>query len=294
MQQLKTVQDCLIWSEKCFNDANLYFGHGTDNAWDEAVSLILFVLNLPLDTDNSILSRKITDEQAQKIMQLVNDRCEKRVPLAYLTHQAWFMRLPFYVDERVLVPRSPFGEWIAKAFSPWVDNKKVHRIAEMGTGSGCMAIAAALVFEQATIDAVDIDHKALAVAKKNVEDYKLTQRVHLIHSDLFTQLPKLKYDIIMSNPPYVSKAEMQTLPDEYLSEPRHALYAEKNGLAFVEQILKQAAEYLTEEGILVVEVGNSMQALQNQYPRVPFIWLEQEFGGDGLFLLERKILLHYF
>jgi len=294
MQQLKTIQDWLTWAESRFIEAEVSFGHGTDNAWDEAVALVLTVLGLPLNSGQSILSDVVSEEQGQRIHSLVEERIEKRVPLSYLTHQGWFMGLPFYVDQRVLVPRSPFGEWIANAFSPWMDEQTVNRICEIGTGSGCMAIAAALVFKKAQVDAIDVDEEALCVARKNVEQYELTERVTLIQSDLFANVPAVKYDIIMSNPPYVGDEEMQTLPAEYLAEPHHALHAEENGLALVETILYRAAAYLTEHGILVVEVGNSMDALQARYPDVPFIWLEQEFGGHGLFLLDHDMLCTYF
>lgn len=281
--------------EKQLLTADLYYGHGTDNAWDEAVQLLLFALGLPVDSDSNVLKQVVTAQQTEMIQKLLQSRIDSRMPLPYLTHQAWFAGLSFYVDERVLIPRSPFAEWIQRQFQPWItDPNKIHYILEIGTGSGCMAITAALTFDKAQVDAVDISADALAVAKRNVTDYCLEKRIHLIQSDCFANLPSKRYDLIISNPPYVSEQEMQLLPAEYQYEPKLALEASEQGLAIVDRILQQANRYLANDGILIVEVGNSEEALLQRYPQLPFIWLEMEHGGHGVFLLTAEDLRQHF
>lgn len=292
LNKLHTIGDWIRRAEKSFAAAQLTYGHGTDNAWDEAVQTVLFVLDLPLDSDESILKRPVEQQQAEKINALIEQRIHTRLPLPYLTHCAWFMGMPFYVDERVLIPRSPFGEWIERVFSPWIDADRVKNILDIGTGSGCLAIGCAWIFPEASVDAVDISPEALTVAAKNVATYELQDRVHLIQSDCFDALPKKRYDVIISNPPYVGEEEMTQLPAEYLHEPKLALVAENEGLAIAERIIKQASEYLTEHGILLIEVGYNAELLEKKYPHVPFTWLEQEHGGEGLFLLTKKELDH--
>lgn len=287
----RSVEQWLEVVEKQLTEAGVHFGHGTDNAWDEAVQLVLFAMQMPIDSSDHLLKQTVNETQAATIQSLMRERIQKRKPLPYLTNQAWFVGLPFYVDERVLIPRTPFGEWIERQFLPWIDPKKVKRIADIGTGSGCMAILAALTFENVLVDAIDIHPNALEVAKKNISNYSLEDKVQPILSDCFDQVPKQnRYDIIMSNPPYVSKEEMKTLPEEYTYEPRQALEASDEGLKIVERILSCASDYLTSNGILVVEVGNSQDALLARYPQVPFIWLEMERGGHGLFLLSKEAL----
>lgn len=289
----QTVEKWLESVEMQLIEAGVYFGHGTDNAWDEAVQLVLFAIQMPLDSDEIVLKQTINSIQAATIQSLVTERIRTRKPLPYLTHQAWFAGMPFYVDERVLIPRSPFAEWIERQFSPWTPDA-VKRIADVGTGSGCMAITAALYFENAAVDAIDVNKEALKIVEKNIKNYKLENRIQTILSDCFEKLPKKAcYDIIMSNPPYVSQEEMQILPKEYTHEPRDALEASDKGLAVVERILWTAADYLTPNGILIIEVGNSREALIERYPNVPFIWLEMERGGEGLFLLTAKDLQHH-
>jgi len=288
-----TLRKCLHWVVEQFERANLFYGHGTDNAWDEAVQLVLFVLKLPADSDQEVLSHPVNEQQAEQIQALTQARLTTHKPLSYLTHQAWFAGLSFYVDERVLIPRSPFAEWIQRRFSPWIDPERVSHILDIGTGSACMAIAAAKAFPDAQIDAVDISAEALAVAAMNVQEHGVESQVRLILSDCFKQLGARRYAVIISNPPYVSEEEMQTLPAEYHHEPHLALQAPHHGLAIAEQILAQAYTHLTPHGVLMMEVGNSDERLQASYPQVPFTWLEQASGGHGLFVLTADQLLEY-
>ncbi|OGO91185.1 MAG: ribosomal protein L3 N(5)-glutamine methyltransferase [Coxiella sp. RIFCSPHIGHO2_12_FULL_42_15] len=287
LSELISVGDWIRWSASRFKHKGLYFGHGTDNAWDEAAHLVLQTLHLPIDCDPMVFHAKVTIAERKDLIHALQKRIEERIPLPYITHQAWLMGLPFYVDERVLIPRSPFAEWISKQFQPWIDPEHVQRILEIGTGSGCLAIACALLFPYAAVDAVDIDPAALEVAHINAERHAVRDRVHFIHGDCFQGVGDVRYDIIISNPPYVSKAEMATLPTEYLHEPRFALEAQEEGLAMALKILAEAGNYLCENGILMIEVGNSQTALIERLPNVPFVWLEQEHGGHGLFLLTK-------
>lgn len=292
-ENLKTVGDWLDWLHDQLNNHRLYFGHGTDNAWDEAVQMVLCVAQLPLDSGDEVLELELQPRQSEKLVQLAEQRIFSRKPLPYLLQQTWFMGLPFYVDERVLIPRSPFAEWIECQFSPWIEPHQVQRILDIGTGSACMAIAAARMFPLAEIDAVDISLDALAVAAENVRRHDVVERVHLLKSDCYQVLEGVRYDIIMANPPYVGATEMETLPAEYRHEPRLALEAEDDGLAIADRILRGAAEHLVENGILVLEVGNSDELLIERYPRLPFIWLEQTSGGHGLCVLNKVDLLTF-
>lgn len=287
---LSTIRDFLRWATSRFNEAGLYYGHGTDSAWDEAVALILPALHLPHDIDRSILDAHLTPSECDKLSQLIQRRVVDRIPVAYLTHEAWFAGLSFYVDERVLIPRSPIAELIAEQFEPWINADRVHTILDLCTGSGCIAIACAKAFPDAEIHASDISTEALAVAKINQLRHEVTEQVILHQSDLFTDLPELKYDIIVSNPPYVDKADMDALPAEYLHEPALGLAAGVDGLDVVVTILKQAQRYLNPQGILVVEVGNSEYALAERFPEIPFTWLEFQNGGGGVFLLTKEQL----
>lgn len=288
--ELKRVGDWIRWATSGFTRNELYFGHGTDNAWDEAVQLVLQILRLPVNCDPLVFHAKVTQSERRALVVALQARILERKPLPYITQQAWCMGLSFYVDERVLIPRSPFAEWIMKRFEPWIDPVAVHTILEIGTGSGCLAIASALSFENVQVDAVDIDEQALAVAAINVERHGVLDQVTLIKGDCFQGVEGKRYDIILSNPPYVSAKEMATLPAEYQHEPRFALEAADDGLAIVFKILIEAKDHLQPEGILVVEVGNSEQQLVERLPEVPFVWLEQEHGGHGLFLLTKQQL----
>ena len=271
--------------EQRFARSNLCYGHGAENALDEAAYLVLGALGLPFDLGWEQLREKVTAADEGRIRELVALRINSRKPVAYLLNQAWFAGLPFYVDARVLIPRSPIAELIHDRFSPWVKADEVTRILDLGTGSGCIAIACAEAFPGAAIDATDVDPEALDVARVNCQRHGLTERVNLFESDLFSVLGERKYDIIVSNPPYVSAREMAALPAEYRHEPSLALAAGPDGLDLVDRILPDAHRYLTPHGILVVEVGNTRAALEAKYPSTPFVWLEFEQGGEGVFLI---------
>ena len=271
--------------------AQVFFGHGTENARDEAAALVYFVMRLPHDAPARALQRKVGAAQVARVTELLERRIAKRVPLPYLTHEAWFAGLRFYVDERVLIPRSPFAELLERRFAPWIEPRRVARILDLGTGSGCIALAAAKAFPRARVDAVDIDTGALEVAAINRRRLRLTRRVRLIESDHFAALSGESYDIIASNPPYVGAREMRGLPREYRHEPRVALESGREGLDSVGIILHHAARHLRPRGLLVVEVGNTERALRRAYPRMPFMWLDFERGGGGVFLLTREQLL---
>lgn len=290
----ETPRQLIDWAAEKFDKAGLYYGHGTDNSYDEAAFLILRGLGLAFDVSEEILDQALQKEQRDRITTLVNQRITTRKPAAYLLGEAWFAGMPFFVNEDVLVPRSPIAELITERFSPWCLSENVHSILDIGTGSGCIAIACAVAFPEARVDAVDISDATLKVAARNVEHYELQDRVSLIKSDLFHGLAGKKYDLVIANPPYVDDEDMATLPDEYRHEPALGLYAGKDGLDIVNRILASAAQYMTEQGILVVEVGNSQYALTENYPDVPFIWLEFEKGGEGIFMLSREELLHWF
>ncbi len=293
-EELSTVLDFLRFSLSCATHANLYYGHGTDNAWDDMRSLILRSLFLPYDLDPHLLNGRLTTSEKKHLCQQLEKRINQRVPVPYLIKEAYFCDLPFYVDERVLIPRSPIGELIKEQFAPWIDADNIYRVLDLCTGSGCIAIACCYAFPEAMVDAVDISSEALAVAAINREELGVEEQLTLIESDCFVKVPKVSYDLIVSNPPYVGKEEMQTLPDEFRHEPVLALETTNNGLAIVDNILKNAHAYLSDHGILVVEVGNSEEALCNAYPQVPFTWLEMCDGGHGVFLLTKQQLNEYF
>ncbi|MDQ2163365.1 MULTISPECIES: 50S ribosomal protein L3 N(5)-glutamine methyltransferase [Vibrio] len=290
VSELHTLQDMIRWTVSRFNAANLFYGHGTDNAWDEAVQLILPTLYLPIDVPPHVLNSRLTGSERLRIVERVIKRINERTPIAYLTNKAWFCGLEFYVDERVLVPRSPIGELIEAQFQPWLIDEPV-RIMDLCTGSGCIAIACAHAFPDAEVDAIDISTDALQVAEQNIQDHGMDQQVFPIRSDLFRDLPKEKYDLIVSNPPYVDQEDMNSLPKEFKHEPELGLAAGTDGLKLVRRILANAAGYLTDNGILICEVGNSMVHMMNQYDHIPFTWLEFENGGHGVFMLTRQQLV---
>ncbi|WP_342608225.1 50S ribosomal protein L3 N(5)-glutamine methyltransferase [Vibrio tritonius] len=290
VSELHTLQDMIRWTVSRFNAANLFYGHGTDNAWDEAVQLILPTLYLPIDVPPHVLNSRLTSSERLRVVERVIKRINERTPVAYLTNKAWFCGLEFYVDERVLVPRSPIGEMIQNQFEPWLVEEPT-RIMDLCTGSGCIAIACAHAFPDTEVDAVDISTDALQVAEQNIQDHGLEQQVTPLRSDLFRDLPKVQYDLIVSNPPYVDQEDMGSLPDEFRHEPELGLAAGSDGLKLVRRIFANAPDYLTENGILICEVGNSMIHLMEQYPEMPFTWIEFENGGHGVFMLTRQQLV---
>ena len=291
MQQTNTtVGDLIADVADKFAAGDLTFGHGTDNAEDEAAWLVFSVAGLSWDSGADVYTETVCDADIQRIKELAARRIHERRPLAYLLNEAWFAGCKFYVDERVLVPRSPIAELIHERFEPWIDPDAVHRILDLGTGSGCIAIAAAMAFEDAAVDAVDISGDALAVAATNVEAYELGSRVTPIESDLFDGLGDKRYDLIIANPPYVDADDMMSRAEEFRHEPSLGLASGKDGLDATRRILLEASRFLNDDGILVCEVGNSQPALEMAYPDVPFIWLNFEHGGEGVFLLNKHNL----
>ncbi|MFA6302050.1 MAG: 50S ribosomal protein L3 N(5)-glutamine methyltransferase [Legionella sp.] len=293
-EELVTILDFLRFSFSWASKAELFYGHGTDNAWDDMRSLILRSLYLPYDIEPVLLNAKVTSSEHKYLRQQLDKRINQRVPVPYLIKEAYFCTLPFYVDERVLIPRSPLAELINNQFEPWIKPESVHRILDLCTGSACIAIACCYAFPEALVDAADISSQALEVAQINRERLEVRDQLTLIESDCFASVPKVQYDVIISNPPYVGKDEMATLPDEFRHEPVMALETGNNGLAIVEEILNKAHHYLSEQGILIVEVGNSEEALCEAYPTLPFTWLEFSHGGQGVFLLTKQQLQDYF
>ena len=272
-----------------FTGHGLYFGHGTDNPHDEAAVLVVSALGLELDAPVEKLDTTLTTQQKDAIVRLLVSRIVDRKPAPYLTGEAWFAGLRFFVDERVLVPRSPIAEWIEREFSPWIDAARVHRILDIGTGSGCIAIAAALASPAAEVVALDLSEQALEVARENIDRYGLSGRVMPLCSDLFDAVSG-RFDVIVSNPPYVDHEELATMPAEFHHEPLAGLSGGEDGLKLVRRILSQAHSHLNEGAILIVEVGASAPALVKTYPDLPFIWLDLERGGENVFLLDAAAL----
>ncbi|MFU9136767.1 50S ribosomal protein L3 N(5)-glutamine methyltransferase [Erwinia tasmaniensis] len=296
VRELHTIQDMLRWSVSRFSAAGIWYGHGTDNPWDEAVQLVLPSLYLPLDIPEDMRAARLTTSERNLIVERVIRRINERIPVAYLTNKAWFCGHEFYVDERVLVPRSPIGELISARFDGIITDEPQH-ILDMCTGSGCLAIACAYAFPLAEVDAVDISTDALAVTEQNIDAHGMMHNVTPIRADLFRELPKTPYDLIVTNPPYVDEEDMDDLPDEYRHEPVLGLAAGRDGLKLARRILANAPDYLSEKGVLICEVGNSMVHMVEQYPDVPFTWLEFTHGGDGVFMLTRQQIIdaaHHF
>ncbi len=288
---LRSIQDFIRWGASRFNAAGLHFGHGTDNALDEAASLVLGALHLAPDLPASFRDCRLTLAERVRLAELIERRIAERIPAAYLIGRAWFAGLEFEIDEHVLIPRSPIAELVEVGFDPWIDAERVGRILDIGTGSGCIGIAAAVYLPDAEVDLVDISPQALRIAQRNLERYRLSDRVRVLESDLFAALGDRRYDVIVSNPPYVARAEFERLPPEYHREPSQALLAGEDGLEIVLRILDEAGRHLNAGGILVVEVGNAQPALEGRLPDLPFTWLEFERGGEGVFLLTHEQLL---
>ena len=286
-----TVQALIERGARRLRRARVFFGHGTDNARDDSAALVLHALGLPHSTDGTIYRRRVGGRDAARVDALITRRIEERIPAVYLTGETWFAGLPFRVDPRVLIPRSPIAELIERRFAPWADPRRVRRILDIGTGSGCIAIACAKAMPRAHVDAVDISPQALEVAAINVRRHRLGRRVRLIRSDHFGALAGERYDIIVANPPYVGRREMSGLPPEYRHEPPLALAAGPDGLDSVRVILREAREHLRPRGVLIVEVGNTEAAVRRAFKRLPFLWLEFERGGGGVFLLTAEQLV---
>jgi len=289
---LETLRDWLRYAVSRFGEAKLAFGHGTTNAYDEAAYLLLHTLYLPLDRLEPFLDARLTQPERARVTQLLERRIDQRVPAAYLTHEAWLGEFRFYVDERVLIPRSFIAELLPDGLAPFVGPpESVTTALDLGTGSGCLAILLAHAFPAADIDAVDISTDALTVAQRNVADYGLADRINLIRSDLFANLAGKSYDLIISNPPYVTAVAMEELPREYRHEPRLALAGGEDGLDAVRTILGEAPRFLNPGGTLVVEVGHNRSATELAFPRLPFVWLETKTTSDSVFLLKREDLI---
>lgn len=294
--ELSSVLDWIRYSISSFYQADVFFGHGTDNEWDEACNLVFQALNLPLDMpverQQALYQASVMEAEKLVMLDWLQQRIELQRPLPYITNQAWFAGMPFYVDERVLIPRSPFAELIHKQFSPFLKVEPKH-ILDLCTGAGCIAIALANQYPDATIDASDIDTDALDVASMNIHEYQLEQRVLPLQSDLFSALEGQQYDLIVSNPPYVDAQDMADLPDEFQHEPEHALAAGNDGLDLVDVILRQAANYMSQNAWLFVEVGNSEVHMAARFPNLMVTWCKFELGGSGIFAVQKETLVEY-
>ena len=289
-EALQNVRDLIRYGVSRFNQSKLSFGHGSDNAWDEAVYLVLSALHLPPDQLEPFMDARVLPEERQKALQYIDARCDKRVPAPYLTHEAWLQGYAFYVDERVIVPRSPIAELLMTQLSPWVlDPYEVTSILDVCTGSGCLAIIAAHQFSEAFVDATDISAQALEVAQRNVAEHGLTDRLTLHHGSLFDPLPvSARYDLIICNPPYVNSQSMRALPPEYQHEPSLALAGGEDGMDLVRIILEQAPAHLNDQGILVLEIGHERAHFEAAFPELEPVWLDTTQASDQILLLTRE------
>lgn len=290
-KNLGSLRDILAYGEKLFIESNLFFGHGTTNAWDDAVYLSLFALGLPHDSSVSLLDSIPSEEERSRIFSLFDKRLETKIPSAYITKTAWFFDLPFFVDERVIIPRSPIANLIHQSFEPWVTNPNT--ILDLCTGSGCIGISCAYVFKSANVVLSDVSKGAIEVGEINIKNHDMAGRIKIIESDLFENLTNFKFDLIVSNPPYVDKQDLLSMPPEYHYEPKISLMAGDDGLSFVLRILRDVRDFLTEKGVLIVEVGNSRSALESMFPSIPFFWFEFSQGDAGVFMLTRDDLDAY-
>jgi ribosomal protein L3 glutamine methyltransferase len=284
------VRELIARGARQLRRAGVFFGHGTDNAWDDCAALVLHALRLPHSGEAALYARRVGSRAVDRVDELLARRIAERIPAVYLTGETWFAGLPFHIDRRALIPRSPIAELIERRFAPWIDPRRVRRILDVGTGSGCIAIASAKALPRARIDAVDISPEALALAARNVRRHRVGRRVRLVRSDHFSALADERYDIIVANPPYVGRREMSGLPAEYRHEPPIALAAGRDGLDSVRVILRESLAHLHSGGLLIVEVGNTEAAVRRAFRRLPFIWLEFERGGGGVFLLSAEQL----
>jgi ribosomal protein L3 glutamine methyltransferase len=289
--ELATLRDLLRFAVSRYNEARLFFGHGADNAWDEAVYLVLHSLHMPLDRLEPFLDARLTSNERTDVLRIIERRVYERLPVAYLTHEAWLGEFSFYVDERVIVPRSFIAELLREQLTPWVDAPEaVADVLDLCTGSACLAILAAHAFPQARIDAVDLSPDALAVARRNIADYDLSARIRVVEGNLFAGLKGRRYDLIIANPPYVNAAAMATLPAEYQREPVLALASGEDGLDLTRAILAGARQHLQPGGLLVVEIGHNREALEAAFPATLFTWLDTSAGDQYVFLLTREEL----
>lgn len=290
--ELHTLRDWLRWAVSRFSEARLTFGHGTTNAYDEACYLLLHALHLPLDRLEPFLDARLAGGERQAVADLLTRRIEGRVPAAYLTREAWLGEFRFYVDERVIIPRSHIASLLPDALAPWIgDPANVREALDLCTGSGCLAILLAHAYPNADVDAVDLSADALAVAQRNVSEYGLADRINLVRSDLFANLPEKSYDLVISNPPYVVSSAMESLPAEYRHEPAIALAGGEDGMDLVRTILREAPRFLSPDGVLVVEVGHNRIQAEAAFPRLPFVWLDVPGAEDGVFLLRREAVV---
>lgn len=293
VNELATLRDWLRYAVSRFTEAGLFFGHGCDNAYDEAAWLILHTLHLPRHQLDPFLDARLTRAERLAVNHILELRVASRLPAAYLTHEAWLGEFRFYVDKRVIVPRSYFAELLADSFSPWIEEVgQVKKALDLCTGSGCLAILMAHAFPDAQVDAVDLSADAISVARRNVADYALEARVELIESDLFESLAGRRYDLILSNPPYVTAEAMRRLPQEYRHEPQLALAAGEDGLDIVRRILSQARAHLEPQGLLAVEVGHNRDIVEHAFPHLPFTWIDTASGEGKIFLLQQQDLPH--
>lgn len=289
--ELRTVRDMMRFAVSRFTEAGLFFGHGSDNAWDESAYLLLHTLNLPLDRLEPFMDARLTSDERALVLKIIRRRISERLPAAYLTNEAWLGEHRFYVDRRVIVPRSHIAELLREQLTPWIDDPwAVQSTLDLCTGSGCLAILAALAFPESTVDAIDISPDALAVARRNVGDYGLESRVNLIESDAFAAVPGKRYDVIISNPPYVNAESMANLPEEFLREPVLALASGEDGLDFTRILLREAGDHLNPGGLLVVEIGNNRDELEQAFPDTPFTWLDTAAGDGFVFMLRKEEL----
>lgn len=296
-QAMHTIESVIKRIAEQFHEADIAFAHGTDNAVDEAAYLVFGALNLDHDNAAEVYQMNVNELNVDIIDKLVEQRIKTKIPVAYLINQAWFAGLQFFVDQRVLIPRSPIAELINNQFNPWLDINSKQYVLDLGTGSGCIAIAMAAHFPNMKVDAIDYSQAALEVAAMNIQRHHLSERVRLIESDFFKKLANNKaqyqYDLIISNPPYVDKYEISMMSSEFHHEPLIGLASGDDGLDAVNVIIKESSDYLSKDGVLIVEVGNSQWALEEKYPNLPFIWIEFEMGGNGVFLLTKEDLDHH-